>query len=156
MHFTGRISDDISISLGITVAKKLDKMGMNSSDTAQIFFEDVRVPSNHIIGEAGQGFIYQMMQFQEERLFGVAVSLLPLETLIKETLEYASQRQVFGKPLIHNQVSVNLYTIFRQELVALVEQVMYTFCILQGIEGDGLRAYLTVDIIGYRHLVVGQ
>lgn len=42
------------------------------SDTAQIFFEDVRVPKSHIIGEEGKGFLYQMLQFQEERLFAAA------------------------------------------------------------------------------------
>lgn len=45
---------------------------MRSSDTAQIFFEDVRVPSKNLIGEEGMGFTYQMLQFQEERLWGVA------------------------------------------------------------------------------------
>ncbi|KAG8548507.1 hypothetical protein GDO81_025170 [Engystomops pustulosus] len=57
---------------GVHVTKKIDKMGMKSSDTAQIFFEDVRVPSKYLIGEEGMGFIYQMLQFQEERMWGVA------------------------------------------------------------------------------------
>lgn len=59
-------------SSGIHVARKIDKLGMRSSDTAQIFFEDVRVPCKNLIGEEGKGFIYQMLQFQEERLWGVA------------------------------------------------------------------------------------
>jgi len=45
---------------------------MRSSDTAQIFFEDVKVPRKNLIGEEGKGFTYQMLQFQEERLWGVA------------------------------------------------------------------------------------
>ena len=53
---------------GVQIARKLDKLGMRSSDTAQIFFEDVRVPQRNRIGEEGVGFIYQMLQFQEERL----------------------------------------------------------------------------------------
>jgi citronellyl-CoA dehydrogenase len=52
---------------GVTVARKLDKLGMRASDTAQIFFEGVRVPKRNRIGEEGKGFIYQMTQFQEER-----------------------------------------------------------------------------------------
>ncbi|NXJ76443.1 IVD dehydrogenase, partial [Trogon melanurus] len=89
---------------GIHVAKKIDKLGMRSSDTAQIFFEDVRVPSKNLIGEEGKGFTYQMLQFQEERLWGVATVLTPLETIIQETIDYARQRKVFGQPVLHNQV----------------------------------------------------
>lgn len=56
-------------SKGVNVARKLDKMGMRSSDTAQIFFDEVRVPKRNRIGEEGKGFTYQMIQFQEERLW---------------------------------------------------------------------------------------
>ena len=49
---------------GVVKAKKIDKLGMHSSDTGLIFFEDVRVPIKYTIGEEGQGFIYQMLQFQ--------------------------------------------------------------------------------------------
>ncbi|XP_075275442.1 putative acyl-CoA dehydrogenase 6 [Opisthocomus hoazin] len=88
---------------GIHVAKKIDKLGMRSSDTAQIFFEDVKVPRKNLIGEEGKGFTYQMLQFQEERLWGVATVLTPLETIIEETIDYARQRTVFDRPVLHNQ-----------------------------------------------------
>ncbi|XP_056339562.1 probable acyl-CoA dehydrogenase 6 [Oenanthe melanoleuca] len=88
---------------GIQVAKKIDKLGMRSSDTAQIFFEDVRVPCRNVIGEEGKGFTYQMLQFQEERLWGVATALTQMETIIQETTEYTRQRKVFGQPVLHNQ-----------------------------------------------------
>lgn len=51
---------------GVTVVKKLDKMGMHSSDTAQIIFENVRVPRKHLIGEEGKGFYYQMLQVSSD------------------------------------------------------------------------------------------
>ncbi|KAM4706131.1 putative acyl-CoA dehydrogenase 6 [Rhinophrynus dorsalis] len=89
---------------GVHVARKIDKIGMKSSDTAQIYFEDVRVPSKYLIGEEGMGFMYQMLQFQEERLWGVANVLTQMENIIQETINYTSQRQVFDKPLLHNQV----------------------------------------------------
>jgi citronellyl-CoA dehydrogenase len=54
------------------VAKKLKKLGMWSSDTAQLYFDEVRVPQRYRIGEEGMGFTYQMQQFQEERLWGAA------------------------------------------------------------------------------------
>ncbi|XP_064533507.1 probable acyl-CoA dehydrogenase 6 isoform X3 [Pseudopipra pipra] len=88
---------------GIHVAKKIDKLGMRSSDTAQIFFEDVKVPSKNLIGEEGKGFTYQMLQFQEERLWGVATVLTPLETIIQETIDYTRQRKVFDQSVLHNQ-----------------------------------------------------
>lgn len=89
---------------GIHITKKIDKLGMRSSDTAQIFFEDVRVPSKNLIGEEGMGFTYQMLQFQEERLWGVATVLTPLETIIQETIDYTRQRKAFDQSVLQNQV----------------------------------------------------
>src|SRR5690625_1581674 len=91
-------------SKGITIARKLDKLGMRASDTAEIYFEDVRVPQRYRIGEEGMGFIYQMQQFQEERLWGAASSLRSMEKAIEDVIEYTRNRKVFGKPLLDNQV----------------------------------------------------
>ena len=88
---------------GVTVARKLDKLGWRSSDTAQIFFEDVRVPQSHRIGEEGRGFAYQMEQFQEERLWAAASTLRPMEKAIDDAQAYASQRKVQGRRIIDNQ-----------------------------------------------------
>jgi len=90
-------------SPGITLAKRIDKLGMRSSDTAVIYLDEVRVPASHIIGEPGMGFTYQMLQFQEERLAAVALSLEPLEHAITATAEYCRERHTFGQPLINNQ-----------------------------------------------------
>jgi citronellyl-CoA dehydrogenase len=89
---------------GVQVARKLDKLGNRCSDTGQIFFDDVKVPVRNRIGEEGMGFTYQMQQFQEERMFGVAKALLPMERCIGETVDYTRQRLVFGKPILDNQV----------------------------------------------------
>jgi citronellyl-CoA dehydrogenase len=88
---------------GITVARKLDKLGMRCSDTAQIFFEDVRVPEHYRIGEEGEGFTYQMQQFQEERLYAAASGLITKQRMIEETIAYTRQRQAFGKSILDNQ-----------------------------------------------------
>ncbi|EGT51986.1 CBN-ACDH-6 protein [Caenorhabditis brenneri] len=88
---------------GVHRSMPLDKLGMRSSDTAQLFFEDVRVPSSYIIGEEGRGFSYQMKQFNDERLVTVAVGLLPLQKCINETIEYARERSIFGKTLLDQQ-----------------------------------------------------
>merc|ERR1712198_241770 len=88
---------------GIHLARTIDKMGMRSSDTAQVFFEDVRVPKKYIVGEPGMGFTYQMLQFQEERLYAAANVLKTFDDLIAETAEYTKQRVAFGQPIINNQ-----------------------------------------------------
>lgn len=89
---------------GVTVARTLDKLGMRSSDTAQIFFDEVRVPKRNRVGEEGKGFTYQMMQFQEERLWGAAAKLKPAERIIDQTIEYTRGRKAFGKSILDNQV----------------------------------------------------
>lgn len=89
---------------GVERSRKLHKLGMWSSDTAQIFFDEVRVPRHHLIGEEGMGFTYQMEQFQEERLWAAANVLTALEDVIRETVRYTSTREAFGHPLLDNQV----------------------------------------------------
>jgi citronellyl-CoA dehydrogenase len=88
---------------GVTVARTLDKMGMHSSDTAQIFLEDVRVPLQNRIGDEGKGFTYQMVQFQEERMYAALGAVTSMERTIQETIEYTRERRVFGKPVLDNQ-----------------------------------------------------
>ena len=90
-------------SKGVEVARTLDKLGMRSSDTAQIFFDNVRVPKRNRIGEEGHGFTYQMIQFQEERLWAAASVLIALETIIEDTIEYTRQRKAFGRSILDNQ-----------------------------------------------------
>jgi len=82
---------------------KLTKLGLHSSDTAQLFFDDVRVPASNLIGEEGRGFIYQMEQFQEERLYVVARSLGIMQDALDTTIEYTRDRQAFGRAVIDNQ-----------------------------------------------------
>jgi citronellyl-CoA dehydrogenase len=88
---------------GITIAPRLDKLGMRSSETAQIFFDDVRVPQRNRIGAEGTGFMLQMLQFQEERMWGAANTIKALEYCVSKTIEYCRERSTFGQPLIDNQ-----------------------------------------------------
>ncbi len=89
---------------GVVVARKLKKMGMRASDTVEIHFEDVRVPQRNRIGDEGKGFIYQMMQFQEERMFVALTALTQIQRSIDETIAYTRERQAFGKSILDNQV----------------------------------------------------
>ena len=83
--------------------QKIKKIGMNSSDTAQLFFDDVRVPVKNVIGQEGLGFTFQMLQFQEERLWAAANSLRTLDRMIDQTIAYTRERKTFGKPILDNQ-----------------------------------------------------
>ncbi len=89
---------------GVTIGTKIDKLGMRASDTCPVFFEDVRVPQRHRIGEEGTGFMMQMVQFQEERLCGALSTLRGMESVIDATIAYTKERTTFGQPLINNQV----------------------------------------------------
>ena len=89
---------------GITRAKKIRKIGMMASDTGLIHFDDVRVPQRFRIGEEGMGFTYQMMQFQEERLWAAANAIQGLMNCIDQTIEYTRERKAFGKSVLDNQV----------------------------------------------------
>jgi len=88
---------------GVDRKTKLDKLGMRASDTAMIFLDNVRVPRRNLIGTEGMGFMYQMLQFQEERLFGAASNIDAMTNLIAETTDYTRQRQAFGKSILDNQ-----------------------------------------------------
>ena len=89
---------------GITVGKPLDKLGLRCSDTAPIAFDDVRVPQRYRIGEEGRGFMYQMQQFQEERMFAAAAGLKGMDRAIELTIDYTRQRKAFGRSILDNQV----------------------------------------------------
>jgi citronellyl-CoA dehydrogenase len=103
---------------GIT-RQKIHKIGMNSSDTAQLFFDEVRVPRRYLIGHEGTGFMMQMLQFQEERLYAAASSLKSFDRLIDLTIDYARQRKTFGKPVLDNQVVHFRLAELRTEVEAL-------------------------------------
>jgi citronellyl-CoA dehydrogenase len=111
-------------SRGVTIARKLDKLGMRCSDTAQIFFEDVRVPQRNRIGEEGRGFVYQMGQFQEERLWSATSQLRPLDQAVSDTIEYTKTREAFGRRLIDNQ-SIRFRLSELQTQVELLRSLIY-------------------------------
>jgi citronellyl-CoA dehydrogenase len=88
---------------GVQVARKLHKLGMDASDTAQLYFDDVRVPQRYRIGGEGQGFMYQMEQFQLERLWGALNTTGFAQRAIDITVEYTRERKAFGRSILDNQ-----------------------------------------------------
>ena len=103
---------------GIT-RRKIRKIGMDSSDTAELFFDGVRVPARNLIGQEGMGFTFQMLQFQEERLYAAAGSLRTLDRLIDQTIEYTRGRKAFGASILDNQVVHFRLAELRTEVEAL-------------------------------------
>lgn len=89
---------------GFSVARKLEKTGWWPSDTAELAFEDCRVPVGNLIGEVNQGFIYVMMNFVTERLSLASQCVAIAELAYRESVEYARQRQAFDKKLTGFQV----------------------------------------------------
>lgn len=99
---------------GYSVSRKLKKAGNWASDTAELFFEDVRVPKRYLLGQEGMGFIYLMQNFQSERLVGCASAVAGSKLALDRSVAWGKERQAFGKPLIKReywqQKFVELYT----------------------------------------------
>ncbi|HHE74115.1 MAG TPA: acyl-CoA dehydrogenase [Desulfobacteraceae bacterium] len=89
---------------GVEVSRKLEKLGVWISDTAELYFDQVKVPADHLIGREGEGFIYQMQQFQHERFSLLPFTCTAARDIIDLTVAYIRDRIVFGKPLIRRQV----------------------------------------------------
>jgi alkylation response protein AidB-like acyl-CoA dehydrogenase len=89
---------------GVVREKRLEKLGMHSSDTALLAFQDVRVPATAVLGEVGKGFFHIMWELQGERLIGAAGSVAGAQHVFDRTLEYAKERTAFGRQIGHFQV----------------------------------------------------
>ncbi len=104
---------------GVSVSRTLDKLGMRSSDTAEIALDDVRVPADDLIGlEPGRGFQQLMWQLQYERLCGAAACVGHAAQTLDETIAYARERQTFGKPIARHQVIAHKLADAATELAA--------------------------------------
>jgi alkylation response protein AidB-like acyl-CoA dehydrogenase len=92
-------------SPGVIREKKLQKMGMHASDTALLAFQDVRVPASAMLGQEGKGFYHIMWELQGERMIGAAGSVAGAQKCFDLTLQYAKEREAFGKAIGHFQVT---------------------------------------------------
>jgi citronellyl-CoA dehydrogenase len=89
---------------GFSVSRKLRKMGVHSSATAELSFEDCVVPASNIIGEENAGFKYIMHHFQGERIVLCGFALGAMEALMKEAVTYGKSREIFGRPIVEYQI----------------------------------------------------
>ncbi|MBS7345996.1 MAG: acyl-CoA dehydrogenase family protein [Caryophanon sp.] len=88
---------------GFKRGKKLEKVGMHSSDTGELIFEDAKVPVDNLLGEEGKGFYYLMEKLQQERLMVAIETQAESERCLELTIDYVKTRQAFGKPIANFQ-----------------------------------------------------
>ncbi|XP_053141172.1 long-chain specific acyl-CoA dehydrogenase, mitochondrial-like isoform X2 [Hemicordylus capensis] len=88
---------------GFIKGRKLDKIGLKAQDTAELFFEDVRLPASALLGEENKGFYYLMAELPQERLLIATLAIASCEFMFEETRNYVKQRKAFGKTIAHLQ-----------------------------------------------------
>jgi acyl-CoA dehydrogenase len=119
---------------GYRVGAVLDKMGMQAQDTALLFFEDMRVPADHLLGgEEGKGFHQLMSDLPYERAVIAVTGVAAMEAAIDETLRYAKERRAFGKPLFEFQNTK--FELAEVATIARVARVFVNDCIQRAADG---------------------
>ena len=88
---------------GFTKGRKLDKIGLLAQDTAELFFEDVRVPAHYLLGQENLGFSYMMSELPQERMIVPIRAAASIEAMLERTVEYTKDRSAFGVPLFSFQ-----------------------------------------------------
>ncbi len=139
-------------SAGVKVSRKLDKLGVRISDTAELFFDNVRVPAENLIGKQGEGFIYQMMQFQHERFSLLPFACTAARDIIDMTVEHIRQRVVFGKPLIKKQVLRHRLADWLTEIEGL-QQLIYHIVRMKEAHLDATREVSMGKLLASRVLM---
>ena len=110
---------------GFSVSRKLEKMGMHASDTAELAFEDVRVPAENMLGEEGKGFYHISWELQGERLVGAIGCVSGAERVFERTLAYAKEREAFGRPIGRFQAIRHKFAEMSTQIEA-AKQFVYT------------------------------
>jgi citronellyl-CoA dehydrogenase len=139
-------------SAGVEVSRKLDKLGVRISDTAELFFNDVRIPAANLIGNEGEGFFYQMMQFQHERFSLLPFACTAARDIIQMTVEHIRQRVVFGKPLIKKQVLRHRLADWLTEIESL-QQLIYHIVRMKEARLDATREVSMGKLLASRVLI---
>jgi len=133
---------------GFARGRNLEKMGMKAQDTAELFFNDVRVPKANVLGEPGKGFIYLMQGLAEERLIGAAGYIASAQLSWDLTADYVKQRKAFGKPLAAFQNTQFRLAEMRMQLdvaQSYVDQCVRAFAADQLTAADAAKAKLVTS-----------
>ena len=118
---------------GFDRGRNLDKLGMHAQDTAELFFSDVEVPADNLLGDEGMGFIYLMKNLAQERLSLAVQAVSVAEAAMRWTLEYTTSRKAFGQPIAQFQNSKFLLAELHTETQAA--RVYVDRCVELHVEG---------------------
>ena len=118
---------------GFERGRKLEKVGQAESDTAELFFADVRVGDEQVLGEVGMGFVYMMERLVIERIGAAVNNLAHARQILDETLEYARQREAFGQPI--GSFQANRFTLAELVTKAEVSQAFVDACVMEQVHG---------------------
>ncbi|MEU5696067.1 acyl-CoA dehydrogenase family protein [Actinosynnema sp. NPDC020468] len=118
---------------GFRRGRVLDKIGLKGQDTAELFFDDVRVPASNLLGAEGQGFVQLMEQLPQERLLIAVASVAGIEAAVDLTLDYVKDRTAFGRELIKFQNT--RFTLAECATEARVTRAFVDECVQSHLEG---------------------
>jgi alkylation response protein AidB-like acyl-CoA dehydrogenase len=118
---------------GFECGRKLDKLGQPEADTSELFFDDVRVPANNVIGEIDRGFAYMMQRLVTERIGSAVNNIAHARQILEETLHYVKERKAFGAPI--GSFQANKFTLAELQTLADVTQAFVDQCMLAAVEG---------------------
>lgn len=88
---------------GFEKGTNLEKIGLKAQDTSELFFQDVRVPKENLLGEEGMGFVYLMQELPQERLYIATAGTADMESILQQTVDYVKERKAFGQPVANFQ-----------------------------------------------------
>ena len=124
---------------GFTKGRNLEKIGLHAQDTSELFFEDVRVPVENLLGEENKGFSYLIRNLPQERLVIAVRAAMGMEVMLQKTVDYAKERQAFGQPVIDFQH--NRFKLADAKATAAMFRVFADHCLALHLRGE-----LTVEL----------
>ena len=119
---------------GFDRGRNLDKIGQHAQDTAELFFSDVRVPKENLLGEAGHGFVHLMTNLSQERLSMAVSAATACEVVVDLTLSYAKERTAFGRPI--GKFQHNRFVIAEMATEAHIARVFVDDCLARHVRGE--------------------
>jgi citronellyl-CoA dehydrogenase len=143
---------------GFSVAKKLKKVGNHASDTAELHFDDIRIPARYLLGEENRGFMYLMQNFQSERVIGCTSSLAGAQLMMEEAIAYGRERKAFGKPIIKREYWQHKFVDLQTKIEA-AKALTYKACEMYNDEKHVKKEELsfeTVKFISMAKILVGD